>query len=82
MKDYFISKIRNLIERYLEGYLQSTNNRPPINVEISPLSCSLSELYDYMGDYGYQAYNIYNTDIKINIRILDECTDVMFLAMY
>lgn len=23
MKDYFISKIRNLIERYLEGYLQS-----------------------------------------------------------
>ncbi|MBI5408624.1 MAG: FkbM family methyltransferase [Nitrospirae bacterium] len=67
--------------RGLAGFFEGTTCRPPIICEISfpTFGFSLSELYDYMNDYGYRAFNIFNTRNKIDIRLLSEMTDVVFL---
>jgi hypothetical protein len=76
-----------LVLKGLEGYFKKNADRPPIIVEITPRACSslgytLSEFYDYMGDYGYQAYNIFNSNRKKNIRLIPEheSEDVIFRA--
>lgn len=75
-----------LVLRGLEGYFQSNANRPPIIVEITPRAClslghTLSEFYNYMGDYGYQAYNIFNPKRRKDIRLIHETMDVIFRAV-
>ncbi|MFC1816863.1 FkbM family methyltransferase [Thermodesulfobacteriota bacterium] len=67
----------------LEGYFKKNADRPPIIVEIAPQVCeilgySLREFYDFMRDYGYEAYNIFNPSRKKDIRLIHETTDVIF----
>ncbi len=72
----------------LEGYFEGNANRPPIIVEITPYVCSrlgytMDDFRNYMLDYGYQAYNIFNPNRKDDIRLTtreDESRDVIFIA--
>ncbi len=69
----------------LEGYFQKNINRPPIICEIMPsayvhLDYTINELYNYMRDYGYQAYSIFNSNRVVDIRSMHEVTDVIFRA--
>ncbi|MFQ5786904.1 MAG: FkbM family methyltransferase [Thermodesulfobacteriota bacterium] len=70
----------------LEGYFQKNINRPPIICEITPsayvhLDYTINELYNYMRDYGYQAYSIFNSNRVVDIRSMHEVTDVVFRAL-
>jgi len=56
----------------LENYFKSTSHRPIIICEIranlySALGCKLSELISYLSSYGYEAYNIYAPNRKLNL---------------
>jgi len=69
----------------LEGYFKKSKHRSPIICEISPSACArlgytLKELCGFMADYGYQAYNIFNSNRKENIELAQEEKDVVFRA--
>ena len=68
----------------LSGFFEKVTHRPPIICEIfvplyKKIGHSLSEFHTYMGDYGYQAHNIFNARKRIDIRMLRETTDVIFI---
>jgi FkbM family methyltransferase len=70
----------------LSGFFERTTSRPPIICEIGvpvykKTGLSLSHLHDYMNEYGYQACSIYNHRKKIDIRLLTEITDVLFMPV-
>lgn len=74
--------------RGLSGFFERSKNKPSIICEIfapaySNTDITINELYEYMKGYGYQAYNIFNPRIKVDIRKLDlrnpwHYTDVIF----
>jgi len=71
----------------LSGFFERTTHKPPIICEItssaySKTTISLTEFHDYMRDYGYQAYNIFNPRIKVDIRLLNGIIDVVFIPVY
>lgn len=71
--------------RGLEGFFRKIAGRPPIVCEITPPTCPgagspLDELRGYMGDHGYQAFDIFNERRPVDIRSLDDETDVIFRA--
>jgi len=71
----------------LSGFLKRTSSKPPIICEIlasayKNLDFCLEELYDYMKSYGYEAHNIFNPRIRVDIRTLRENVDVLFLTKH
>ena len=72
----------------LSSFFERSIDKPPIICEIHAAAynnadISINELYEYMKGYGYQAYNIFNSRIKVEIRTLDlrnpwQYTDVIF----
>lgn len=68
----------------LADFFERATHKPPIICEIytpaykKKSDFSLQEFWYYMNDYGYQAYNIFNSRIKFDIRLLNEITDVIF----
>lgn len=65
----------------LSGFFEETMFKPPIICEIWLYGYSLVELHDYMSNYGYQAYNIFNSKKKVDVRLLSKMTDVVFLPI-
>jgi FkbM family methyltransferase len=68
----------------LSNYFEETKQRPPIICEIAPsayeiLGCTLSQLARQMDNYGYGAFNILNTNIKVDITKLSTTTNVVFM---
>lgn len=69
----------------LEDYFKKTTRKPPIICEIfipayKNTHFFLDDLANYMADYGYQAYSIFNPGKKVEMRLLRENADVLFLA--
>jgi FkbM family methyltransferase len=67
----------------LSTFFEKMRNKPPIICEIDPYAykekdASLLELYNYMKNYGYQAFNIFNSNVATDIRKLGNITDVVF----
>lgn len=72
--------------RGLSSFLKRATRKPPIICEVfSPAyeksELSLDEFQVYMRDYGYQAYNIFNSRKRVDIRLLHKITDVVFIAI-
>lgn len=68
----------------LAGFFEKTKHKPPIICEIfasayKGSSYLLAEFCDYMKSHGYKAYNIFNPRMRIDIRLLHETTDVVFI---
>lgn len=71
--------------RGLQGYFESTSCRPIVICEITPsaypmLGYRRSELLQYLENYGYRAYDIMNTRLRVDINKFKEGTDVIFRA--
>lgn len=69
----------------LRGYFQNTNNRPAIICEVSPpsykrLGYTLIQLSEYMRNYNYRAFSLFNNDVEIDITYLSETTNVLFMS--
>ena len=69
----------------LSRYFERTTCKPPIICEIVILvyknnDPSLADLSSYMASYGYHAYSILNPRIKVDMRLLRENTDILFIA--
>lgn len=67
----------------LENYFKETTDRPIIICEITPsayplLGYTRNQLLEYMRKYGYEAYNIMNPKLKVDITKFKEGTDVIF----
>lgn len=67
----------------LSTFFEKTRNKPPIFCEIDPNAykekdASLLDLYKYMKNYGYQAFNIFNSNVATDIRKLSDITDIVF----
>jgi len=68
----------------LSSFFEKVSNKPPIICEIfMPAyrqSRSILEKFEaYMANYGYQAYNIFNNRKKVEIQLLQETADVIFI---
>ncbi len=87
---YEVSLIKIDVEGYeyyvlkgLADFFERAKYKPPIICEIFILAYKksepcLSELYQYMRSYGYRGYSIFNPEVRIDIRLLRETTDVIF----
>ena len=69
----------------LSGFFERTVRKPPIICEIFTSvyknnDFAIDDLINYMADYGYHAYNIYNHRKKVDLRLLQETSDVLFIA--
>ena len=69
----------------LSGYFASTSKRPPIICETSPTAYSfiglnVEGLIDYMRSFGYEAYDIYNPKIKIDLTKAEDGINVVWKA--
>jgi len=70
----------------LSGYFEAASgNRPPIFCEIAPkanklMGIPLSDIGQYMKQYGYHAYEMFDWQQQIDLERLNETTDVLFLA--
>ncbi|MFH0821029.1 MAG: FkbM family methyltransferase, partial [Candidatus Peregrinibacteria bacterium] len=67
----------------LSRFFSEKKNRPVILCEITPranaiLGTKLSDLFDYMRQYDYCAYHLFNTKKSINLAELSEAIDVVF----
>jgi len=69
----------------LQNYFEKVNRKPIIICEIVPSACpllgyTLTQLLEYMKKYGYEAYNIMNPKLKVDITKLKEGigADVVF----
>ena len=77
--EYFILK-------GLSGFFEMAKQKPPIICEIympvyKKSDLSLSEFHAYMKNYGYQACNIFNPRKRVDIRLLNETSDVIFMPV-
>ena len=71
--------------RGLQGYFENITQKPPIICEITPeayslLGARIEELVEYMGQYGYEPYNIYNLGRKIDITKFKKTVYVVWRA--
>jgi FkbM family methyltransferase len=69
----------------LERYFSSARETPPIICEIAPrayplLGKSLTDLKDYMGQFGYSARDIVDARTPVDLRRIKHVEDVLFLA--
>ena len=70
----------------LQNFFEDNQNRPVIICEITPRANSLmgirlDELSDYMHRYNYKAYSLLDMKTKIDVSVLKEQTDVLFLPV-
>lgn len=73
------------ILRGLQGYFDKTAHRPAIICEIAPgayplLGRKVSELANYMADYGYAAHDLIDGTTPVNLEAIHHVDDVLFLA--
>ncbi|MFC1712616.1 FkbM family methyltransferase [Candidatus Poribacteria bacterium] len=71
--------------RGLEGYFRASNHRPAILCEIIPsaypaLGYTLAQLSEYMKQYGYCAFSLFDTCVGFDIEELTNITSVLFRA--
>jgi len=69
----------------LQKYFENTKYRPDIICEIQPsayplLDYTRDQFLEYMGGYGYEAYNIFAPRLKIDIAKFEKGDNVIFRA--
>jgi FkbM family methyltransferase len=69
----------------LEGFLAGSTHRPPIVVEIKPwdvakIGHDMKQFQDYMGRFGYKAYDMVDENICINLLSMKDMEVVVFRA--
>lgn len=73
------------ILRGLQGFFRKCSQRPAILCEIAPRAYPLmgrkvSELADYMAEYGYRAHDLIDGTTPVNLEAIHHVDDVLFLA--
>jgi FkbM family methyltransferase len=71
--------------RGLQNFFEGSKQRPAIICEIAPrayplLGRTISDLSDYMGAYGYRAYDLIDGKTPINLESIQHVEDVLFTA--
>lgn len=69
----------------LSDYFENTRHRPAIICEISPpsykrLGYTLTQLSEYMRNYNYRAFSLFDNDVEIDITYLSETINVLFMS--
>lgn len=67
----------------LQNYFENTNDRPVIICEFVPASyphinSTVEQFVEYMRKYGYEAYNVFNDRLKIDITKINKTTDIIW----
>lgn len=69
----------------LSEYLKDSNNRPVLMVEIAPsayplLGVTLGQFREFMQSFRYRAFHIHHRSREVDITLLAETTNVLFIA--
>lgn len=69
------------------GFFKNASTLPVILCEIAPsaysfLGYTLSQLFEYMKYYSYEAFNILDMSTKIRASVLEKTTNVLFIPKY
>lgn len=67
----------------MQNYFENTIHRPVIICEFVPdayarIGYTVEQLVEYMKKYGYEAYNVFNDRLKIDITKINKTTDIIW----